>query len=618
MGVEKTRPTLCLNMIVRDEAGVIARALASVRPFVDHWVIVDTGSSDGTPDIVRAAMDGVPGNLHERPWVDFGHNRNEALELAAGAADWLLFMDADMTVEAPAPFQRRLEADAYLVGYAGSVDYHQVMLVSTAHEWRYRGRTHEAIHSPTARRVERADFLRLRHHCDGSSRAVKLERDARLLRETLEEDPGDARAVFYLAMTLKDLGEHDEALELYRRRADLGGWEEEVWCSLYHQGLVHELRGAPWAEALEAYLAAYQRRPGRLEPLHRIARHYRERGEHALAWLYAHVAEETPYPDDMLFVERSVYEVELPMEHAVSAQWVGRPAEALAIYNRLLERPDLPPLMRHGILRNERYSLEALLPPRDEPVSGPNRVTVVVPFHNPGAFLDVCLSSLLRQDHPDFRVVLLDDASTDGSSERVPADDPRFTLVRNEERRGGAYNLHVAFTEHCIEDDIVVHLDGDDWLAVPDALSFIDAAYRAHGCHVLYGQYRQSDGHLGRARPFADARDFRRLRDVWYTTAVRTFRAALYHRIAEQDPDYACMKDARGGWYQEAMDMAYMYPVCEIAGFQRVRYNPRVLYVYNVANPLSVHRTRRAEELRAAKEIAAKPRFEPVSLPRLG
>src|SRR5574340_542399 len=89
------KKTICLNMIVKNESKVIERCLASVKPIIDTWVIVDTGSTDGTQAIVREFLKDIPGELHERPWVNFGHNRNEALELARGKADYLLLIDAD-------------------------------------------------------------------------------------------------------------------------------------------------------------------------------------------------------------------------------------------------------------------------------------------------------------------------------------------------------------------------------------------------------------------------------------------------------------------------------------------------------------------------------------------
>lgn len=85
-------------MIVKDEAKVIERCLASVRGLVDTWVISDTGSTDGTQELIRRALAGVPGELHQDPWVDFGHNRTRNIRRARGRADYLLLIDADMVV----------------------------------------------------------------------------------------------------------------------------------------------------------------------------------------------------------------------------------------------------------------------------------------------------------------------------------------------------------------------------------------------------------------------------------------------------------------------------------------------------------------------------------------
>ena len=91
--------TVCLNMIVKNEAPVICRCIDSVRPIIDYWVIVDTGSIDGTQDIIRQQLSDLPGELHERPWRDFAYNRSEALELARGKSDYTLIIDADDSLE---------------------------------------------------------------------------------------------------------------------------------------------------------------------------------------------------------------------------------------------------------------------------------------------------------------------------------------------------------------------------------------------------------------------------------------------------------------------------------------------------------------------------------------
>ena len=109
-----TRPGICLNMIVRNEAHIVAEVLDSVAPYISSWVIVDTGSNDGTQDLIRNHMArlGIPGELYERPWRDFGHNRTEALNLAQGRGDYIWVMDAD-DILVRTPDFTQLSADIY-------------------------------------------------------------------------------------------------------------------------------------------------------------------------------------------------------------------------------------------------------------------------------------------------------------------------------------------------------------------------------------------------------------------------------------------------------------------------------------------------------------------------
>lgn len=90
-------------MIVKNEAKVIERCLASARDLVDTWVISDTGSTDGTQQLIRTAMHGIPGELHEEPWFNFGHNRTLNIRRARGKADYLLLLDADHVIRRDGP-----------------------------------------------------------------------------------------------------------------------------------------------------------------------------------------------------------------------------------------------------------------------------------------------------------------------------------------------------------------------------------------------------------------------------------------------------------------------------------------------------------------------------------
>jgi tetratricopeptide (TPR) repeat protein len=354
-------------MIVRDEVDVLANCLRSARDLIDYWVICDTGSTDGTQDLIGRELADVPGELHEHEWVDFGHNRSALMALAHGKAEYLLVLDADTTVEVSDGGFLDLEADAYMLcHFDGGVRYHTKRLVSGRIPWRYVGAAHEYIVSDEEQTTGRLDGVVIRSASVGAIRKGRWPRDAELLERALEDDPGDGRSLFYLAQTYRDIGVNDgdddavrKARDLYVQRGGMAGWDEETYCAWHQAGLL-SMRIDDWPSALDAFIAAWELRPQRLEAVHDLAVGLAERGQYRAAHQFAQLASglrPLPIPDDVLFVAPWVYEWGLLFQFSITAYWCGDYAASISACKRLLAMDDLPTEHRDQTALNLRYAL---------------------------------------------------------------------------------------------------------------------------------------------------------------------------------------------------------------------------------------------------------------------
>ncbi len=271
------------------------------------------------------------------------------MELAAGAADYLLLLDADQTVEQLEPLPD-LEADSYLLRHSGGIDYYIPRLVKADRGWSFVGATHEylAAEGPIDQRDLSA--LLVHHFADGGARADKLERDRLLLEADLERNPDNVRATFYLAQTMKEMGEREAAIALYRRRVALGGWDEEVFYAALQIAMI-TAEEDPEA-AIGLYLDAYELRPTRAEPLHQIAYLCREAGRYRATFMFAKRGLELGYPDDKLFIHRDTYEWGLNLELSIAAYYTGDREEGAAACDAILSNPDVPPEVLAAAERN--------------------------------------------------------------------------------------------------------------------------------------------------------------------------------------------------------------------------------------------------------------------------
>ncbi|WP_343526429.1 glycosyltransferase family 2 protein [Sphingomonas sp.] len=226
-------PQIAATLIVRDEARCIARCLASVAPWVDRMVVLDTGSTDDTVALAR----GLGAEVYHLPWPDsFAAARNHVLELAD--ADWHLVLDADEWIIAGG---ERLRAWCETPGRLGCPCLHHEAegATTTLRSWvtrliprgvRYEGRVHEQVVSPLPRlRIP----LAIGH--DGYHAAQitrKKDRNHALLLRDLAEKPDEPYLLYQLGKDAQMRDDHATGCDYYARALALtdrgANWRHEL------------------------------------------------------------------------------------------------------------------------------------------------------------------------------------------------------------------------------------------------------------------------------------------------------------------------------------------------------------------------------------------------------
>lgn len=345
-------------MIVKNESAVITRCLASVKPYIDYWVIVDTGSTDGTQEIITNFMADVPGELYESPWINFEHNRNEALDLARGKADYILMIDADEQLVPDAGFvMPELDKGAYFATVRQNelVDFLRILLIKDDPEWHWEGVLHETLASakPQTSAVL-TGIYNVTNNTDGarSKDPQKFVKDAQVLEKALEKEPNNSRYVFYLAQSYADAGDFRKALANYEKRSKMGGWDQEVFWSIYSVGQLQEKLGMGDSAFVKSYCDAYRYRQSRIEPLYRLIHYYIRAENYVMAYALVREALRVPLSKDNVYVERWIYEYGLLVALSDCAYQMGRLDEALSACKEALTRPTLPGQIRDQLTTN--------------------------------------------------------------------------------------------------------------------------------------------------------------------------------------------------------------------------------------------------------------------------
>jgi tetratricopeptide (TPR) repeat protein len=362
--------TVGLAMIVKNEALTLPRLAASLDGQLDHWTIVDTGSTDDTVAIVNELFAGVPGEVIEDEWRGYGPSRNVALAAGRPHSDWILTLDADETLHGTVDGAVSSEFDCI-----EAEQHYQVLrywlprMVRTEVEWEWHGRAHEYLARTNGQpsTFQTTSFY-VEHHSDGGNRSTKFQRELGLLQADLRDHPEDPRTIFYLARTYDDHGEYARAASWYRKRANLGGWEEETWYATWCLGRCLIASGKS-DEGCGVLMSAWGARTWRAEPLWTLAEHYRTTGQWRLGYEACELARrhcaigaDTPgdgYGGDRLFVYADVYEWRIAYEQSICAYYLVERPYGSALVDELLQREDLPPEIAASVVKNRQIYDEA-------------------------------------------------------------------------------------------------------------------------------------------------------------------------------------------------------------------------------------------------------------------
>lgn len=241
-------------------------------------------------------------------------------------------------------------------------------------------------------------------------------------------------------------------------------------------------------------------------------------------------------------------------------------------------------------------------------------MVVIVPSYNNSTWYERNLDSIMQQKYENFRVIYIDDCSSDGMSALVQArlnNDPRaakVTYIRNANRRGALANLYSAI-HSCKNEEIVVLVDGDDWFAHSGVLARVNAEYANPEVWLTYGQFQVfPDQRVGENKEIPQGVIIKNVfREYdWCTTHLRTFYAGLFKQVKLEDLLY------RGAFFDVTWDMAFMFPMLEMsAGHFRLIND--VLYMYNCGTQNNDFKTKLVSQIHCDKVIRARDKYTPLS-----
>jgi tetratricopeptide (TPR) repeat protein len=316
-------------LMVKNESSIIERCMRATATVASAFCICDTGSTDDTCAVATATAAALqkPIKIYNHEWKNFGHNRTLSFQACQEycselgknpAITYAFLLDGDMVLMTSPKTEQILQGLSdkgyYIMQKAGNLEYKNVRLLRLDWEWKCIGSTHEYWDGPAV--TTALDGISIDDRNDGGCKADKYVRDERLLLEDLEKDPSNVRSHFYLAQTYRCMGKFTEAIKWYKKRAELGGWYEERWYSMYQicQSYI-ELDKVEKAEVWAA--RAYALNPYRAEAFYALCKHFRAKSCHWKAMHYYVQGKQISKPSVALFLEPDVYDYLFDYEYTI-------------------------------------------------------------------------------------------------------------------------------------------------------------------------------------------------------------------------------------------------------------------------------------------------------------
>jgi len=376
------KATISLSIIVKNEAHIILTMLNTVYTLLDYYIVVDTGSYDGTQEIIKNFFDskGIPGEIIQHEWKNYGDARNVALEATKGKADYGFWIDADDKLIIDSKFDvdkfktELFNYDGMRCNYYRGIDFTRISFFSTIKPWKWFGALHEILEcqEPSENtKVGLADGLKVIQYSTGSSwfnpnkftEYVKMIED--FVATTDKTHHLYSRWIFYLAQTYSDVGNYEKSIEVYRERISMKtGFMEEIYISLLRIAQIKAGIGYPTHEVINDYFMCMKENPNRAEHLIPIIEYYHSIGDYDISYIYSsyamRFAGKTP-ENTSLFIDYPVYNWRIYDLHNLSCWWSGRQEEAKETFKLLwtqVEKGLVDEKQIPRLIGNKKFNME--------------------------------------------------------------------------------------------------------------------------------------------------------------------------------------------------------------------------------------------------------------------